>query len=93
MDNNQKFNIIRGVIASSYLDLEDKKECIDFLNELEERNTPILPEIREREHRTAQYFCPVCKKQQKFSWKNRDKGCFCERCGQMLKAFREEYRE
>ena len=90
MDNNQKFNIIRCAITCSHLILEDQIECIDFLNELEERNTPILPEVRKREYQIEQYFCPVCKKQQKISWKNFDKGCYCERCGQMLKGFREE---
>jgi hypothetical protein len=30
------------------------------------------------------YYCPVCNKQQKDSFKNRRAGCFCERCGQRL---------
>lgn len=33
------------------------------------------------------YYCPVCKKQQKDSYKNRQEGCFCERCGQRLAPF------
>ena len=90
MDNVQKFNIIRGVIACSYLNMSDQKECIDFLNELEERNTPIYPVLQKNDYVHDKYFCPVCKKQQKVSWKNLDKGCYCERCGQMLKGFREE---
>ena len=30
------------------------------------------------------YYCPVCGKQQKNTFKNRREGCFCERCGQKL---------
>lgn len=30
------------------------------------------------------YYCPVCNKQQKHTYKNRQEGCFCERCGQKL---------
>lgn len=30
------------------------------------------------------YYCPVCNKQQKDSFKNRREGCYCERCGQRL---------
>lgn len=32
------------------------------------------------------YYCPVCGKQQKRSWKNKKEGCYCERCGQRLKG-------
>lgn len=39
--------------------------------------------IKDRDY-YEDYFCPVCKKQQKNSRKNRYKGCFCERCGQKL---------
>ena len=31
------------------------------------------------------YYCPICRKQQKSSFKNKKKGCYCERCGQALK--------
>lgn len=30
------------------------------------------------------FFCPVCHKQQKETRKNKNKGCYCERCGQKL---------
>jgi hypothetical protein len=33
------------------------------------------------------YYCPVCKKQQKDTYKNRREGCYCERCGQKLAPF------
>lgn len=36
------------------------------------------------------YFCPVCKKQQKDTYKNRREGCYCERCGQKLRWGEEE---
>ena len=29
-------------------------------------------------------YCPVCGKQQKYNYKTRREGCFCERCGQRL---------
>lgn len=44
---------------------------------------PVL--VRRREgYLRPDYYCPVCNKQQKDSYKNRREGCFCERCGQRL---------
>ena len=44
---------------------------------------PVL--VRRREgYIRPDYYCPVCNKQQKDSFKNRREGCFCERCGQRL---------
>ena len=39
MEKETKFNILRGVVVSSYLDDEDKKELIDFVNELERKES------------------------------------------------------
>lgn len=36
------------------------------------------------------YFCPVCKKQQKDTRKNKREGCYCERCGQKVDWSEEE---
>lgn len=36
------------------------------------------------------YFCPVCKKQQKVTYKNKREGCYCERCGQKVHWSEEE---
>lgn len=52
------------------------------------RQIPKPVRVVEREYYTPQYFCPVCSKQQKASWKNLKNGCYCERCGQKLEAFR-----
>lgn len=44
---------------------------------------PVL--VRRREgYIRPDYYCPICNKQQKDSFKNRREGCFCERCGQRL---------
>lgn len=44
---------------------------------------PVL--VRRREgYIRPDYYCPVCHKQQKDSFKNCREGCFCERCGQRL---------
>lgn len=44
---------------------------------------PVL--VRRREgYIRPDYFCPVCHKQQKDTFKNYREGCFCERCGQRL---------
>lgn len=50
---------------------------------------PVIVRRRER-HSRSDYFCPVCNKQQKYSYKNLREGCFCERCGQRL-SFPEVY--
>lgn len=35
MDRETKFNILRGIVMGSFLDNEQKKELIDFVNQLE----------------------------------------------------------
>lgn len=46
---------------------------------------PMYATIRENhKYCRIEYYCPVCGKQQKISYKNRREGCFCERCGQKL---------
>lgn len=52
-----------------------------------EKQIPKLAEGRKYGHHVAEYFCPECGKQQKNSFKNRSKGCYCERCGQKLRPF------
>lgn len=44
---------------------------------------PVLVRRRESYFR-PDFYCPVCNKQQKDSFKNNREGCFCERCGQRL---------
>lgn len=44
---------------------------------------PVLVRRREGYFR-PDFYCPVCNKQQKDSFKNAREGCFCERCGQRL---------
>lgn len=39
MEREAKFNILRGVVVASYLDDDSKKELIDFVNELEEKES------------------------------------------------------
>lgn len=44
---------------------------------------PVL--VRRREgYIRPDFYCPVCNKQQKDTFKNSREGCFCERCGQRL---------
>lgn len=38
MDKERKFNILRGIVIGSFLDNDEKKELIEFLNKLEEEN-------------------------------------------------------
>lgn len=35
METERKFNILRGVVVCSFLDNDQKKELIDFINQLE----------------------------------------------------------
>lgn len=37
MDREAKFNILRGIVISSFLDNEQKSELIEFLEELESK--------------------------------------------------------
>ena len=37
MDREAKFNILRGIVISSFLDNEQKNELIEFLEELESK--------------------------------------------------------
>lgn len=36
MSKDTKFNILRGVVMASYLEHEEKRELLEFINELEE---------------------------------------------------------
>lgn len=36
MGKDTKFNILRGVVMASYLENEEKRELLEFINELEE---------------------------------------------------------
>lgn len=36
MDRETKFNILRGIVMCSYLENEEKKELVEFVNELED---------------------------------------------------------
>ncbi len=36
MSKDTKFNILRGVVMASYLEHEEKRELLGFINELEE---------------------------------------------------------
>ena len=39
MEKERKFNILRGIIRSSFLNDEQKKELINFVTELEEKES------------------------------------------------------
>ena len=50
-----------------------------------EKQIPIPVLVRRYEgYIRPYYYCPICNKQQKNSYKNCRDGCFCERCGQRL---------
>ncbi len=51
------------------------------------RDEPVAVRV-ETYYRGDKYFCPICGKQQKQSYKNFKKGCYCERCGQKLLPLR-----
>ena len=36
MTREQKFNILRGIVMGSHLDNKEKREILEFVNELEE---------------------------------------------------------
>lgn len=36
----------------------------------------------------GRYVCPTCSKQQKNTYKNRARGCYCERCGIWIHPFK-----
>lgn len=39
MEKERKFNILRGIIMGSFLNNEQKKELINFVTELEEKES------------------------------------------------------
>ena len=39
MEKERKFNILRGIIMGSFLNKEQKKELINFVTELEEKES------------------------------------------------------
>lgn len=51
-------------------------------------DTGISPKIVEREYYPPKYYCPICGKEQKSTFKTRREGCYCERCGTKLEAFK-----
>lgn len=57
-----------------------------YINKLYERDTPKKIKIVNNT-RYDKYYCPSCNKQQKNTYKNQRKGCYCERCGQRLAPF------
>ena len=56
------------------------------------RNDPV-PAVKVDWYGANKYFCPACRKQQKETRKNYKSGCYCERCGQRLEAFKNAIRE
>lgn len=78
-------------------EIEEEGHCsfiedeMEFAFEALEKQIPKAVEVATFEHPMRKkyypprYYCPVCRKQQKNSFKNKDKGCYCERCGQALK--------
>lgn len=53
-----------------------------------EEDKAVLPKVVSREYGIVDYYCPRCGKQQKVTFKTRREGCYCERCGQRLEAFK-----
>ena len=72
----------RHAINSSLSDLsEASTAAVEALRK--QIPEPVL--VRRRDgYIRPDYYCPICNKQQKDSFKNRREGCFCERCGQRL---------
>lgn len=58
------------------------------LKMIEDKGIDSVPAYKYSDGYETKYFCPTCKKQQKNSYKNREKGCYCERCGQKLLPFK-----
>lgn len=63
-----------------------EEEAIATIVEAAMKQIEIEVKIKDRTY-YRDYFCPKCGKQQKDSFKNREKGCFCERCGQKIAPF------
>lgn len=61
-----------------------QQEACDIAIEAIKKQIPKKIEIENIEYQFPKYWCPLCKKQQKATFKNRRKGCYCERCGQKL---------
>ena len=78
----------RGVTPEEITNIENKINLKTDILVILDRNEPVAVRVETYEYRTNKYFCPVCGKQQKQSFKNFDKGCFCERCGQKLLPLR-----
>ena len=98
MNNIEAIHWLQGEIGCIQLDesngrpiLRNEQNFIDACNcaiEAMKRNEPVAVRVETYEYRANKYFCPICGKQQKQSYKNFDKGCFCERCGQKLLPLR-----
>lgn len=61
------------------------EEELEYIKKLCERDTAKKVKIVSGYYDT--YYCPICGKQQKTSYKNKREGCYCERCGQKLAPF------
>ena len=87
-----KFNlgIERDVFAQLFGDnvpppLTESQEAETLAIAALEKQVAVPVLVRRREgYIRPDFYCPVCNKQQKDSYKNRREGCFCERCGQRL---------
>lgn len=78
---NVEFMIGENIIANETKQIRRIKiETLKIAMSAMEKHLPKNVTVKDNEY----YFCPVCKKQQKNSHKNRSKGCYCERCGQYL---------
>lgn len=95
MDNMKAIEVLKRWITFIGSTVTGPRSPVNSLMELSEANTtaikalekqvavPVLSRRREGYLR-PDYYCPVCHKQQKDSYKNEREGCFCERCGQRL---------
>ena len=62
------------------------KEAWEKMGAVFARQIPVVVKaVKRSEYFAPDYYCPNCGKQQKDSFKNKKKGCYCERCGQALK--------
>ena len=81
-----EIDLIKNYQARISEDLTD--ESAGFLVSALKRQIPRPVRVETYEYKANKYFCPECGKQQKQSYKNFKKGCFCERCGQKLLPLR-----
>lgn len=76
-ENNEFFEPYTTIIVKT-------EEDMKFIEEAVEKQKEKKVIVKDYIIGYPDYYCPICRKQQKDTNKNKTKGCYCERCGQKL---------